>query len=256
MRFSANLGFLWNDLPLPLAIEKAAASGFNAVEFHWPYEYDATEIACALKASGLPAIGINAPYGDLANGDFGLAALAGRENEARAAFDLALDYAAVIGCPNVHVLAGKTARNESSDGIFVSNLEYACGRADDAGVTVLIEPINALDVPGYYLNTVSHALEIVELVNAPNLKIMFDCFHVAKMGGDVFQDFEAALPKIGHVQFAGVPDRGEPDSGTVDFGVVLRQMAAMGWAGYFGAEYRPANIAEPDLRWLSNYQKM
>ena len=256
MKFSANLGFLWNDLPSPLAIEKAAASGFDAVEFHWPYEYDATEIACALKASGLPAIGINAPCGNLANGDFGLAALAGRENEARTAFDLALDYAAVIGCPNIHMLAGKIAHNESSDAVFAANLEYACGRAEDAGVTVLIEPINVLDVPAYYLNTVSHALEIVELVSAPNLKIMFDCFHVAKMGRDVLHDFEAALPKVGHVQFAGVPDRGEPDSGTVDFGDVLKQMAAMGWTGYFGAEYRPANATEPELRWLSNYQKM
>ena len=169
--FSANLGFLWTDKPLADAIHAAGAAGFDAVECHWPYAEDASAVKAALDATGLMMLGLNTARGDVAAGENGLAALAGRNDDARAAIDAALAYAALINCPKIHVMAG-CAEGDAAERCFIDNLRYAT--ASDSDVTFLIEPLNHHDAPGYFLNHTDQARRIIDAVGAPNLKLMFD----------------------------------------------------------------------------------
>lgn len=250
--FSANLGFLWNDRPLPEAIAAAAAAGFSAVECHWPYAFDADDVRAALDAAGVKMLGLNTVRGDVAAGENGLAALPGRQDEARAAIDQALRYAGAVGCGAVHVMAGRTNGDPDAEDVFRSNLGYACAEAAARGVTILIEPLNMRDAPGYHLRTVDQALATIAAVGAPNLKLMFDCYHIQVMQGDLVRRLQTALPHVGHIQIAAVPDRGEPDSGEVDYAWVLAQIDALGWKQPVGAEYRPrgASVAA-GLGWMA-----
>lgn len=248
VKLSANLGFLWTELALPDAIATAAAAGFTAVECHWPYDVAPEAVNAALAAAGVPMVGINTRRGG-APGDSGLAAVPGREAEAAAGIDEAVDYAAAIGCANVHVMAGR-AEGPDAHRTFRANLTRACERGAGLGVGVVIEPLNHRDAPGYFLSGLEQAAAVVGEVGAPNLGIMFDCYHLQIMGGDLLRRFEAHLPLIGHVQFAGVPSRGEPDGGEVDYRWLLPAMAAAGWDGWFGAEYRPATTTGAGLGWL------
>lgn len=244
MKLSANLGFLWKDLPLPDAIRAAHRAGFDAVECHFPYDVPVDAVNAALAETGMPMLGLNTRKG--APDEFGLAAMPGREEEARAAIAEAIDYARAIGCRNVHVMAGKSG--PEGDAVFRANLDYACELAGD--ITILIEPINARDVPGYHLATLEQAADLVTSLGHPNLKIMADCYHVQIMGGDLVRRIERHLPLIGHIQFAAVPSRGEPGSGELNYRWVLRALGTLGYDGWFGAEYRPAGPTENELGWM------
>lgn len=249
MRFSANLGFLWSELSLPDAIRAAHAAGFDAVECHWPYAEDPAKVAAALQETGLPMLGLNTARGDVAGGENGLAALAGREAEARAAIDQALDYAAAIGAGKVHVMCG-FASGAAAHGVFVENLRYACGEAAARGITILIEPLNKYDAPGYFLQTTAQAVAIITEVGASNLKLMFDCYHVQLMEGDLSHKLDALKNQIGHIQFASVPDRGAPDHGEVDYGYLFGVIDDLGYEAPLGAEYKPQGPTEPTLGWM------
>ena len=249
-RFSANLGFLWTDRALPDAIRAAHAAGFDAVECHWPYDIAADDVAAALAETGLPMLGLNTRRGDVAAGENGLAALPGRMDEARAAIDEALAYADAIGAGAVHVMAGK-AEGPEARAVFAQNLHYACARAAKGGRIILIEPLNPFDAPGYFLNTTAQAADLITEIAAPNLKLMFDCYHVGRTEGDVIARLGALWPIIGHIQFAAVPDRGPPDHGDLDYAVVFAELARMGWVQPLGAEYRPTGAPEASLGWMS-----
>ena len=248
--FSANLGFLWTDRPLPEAIRAAAAAGFDAVECHWPYDIPVNDVVTALDETGLPMLGLNTPRGDVAAGENGLAALPGREEEARRAITEALDYAKAIDCRAVHVMAGK-AEGDQAFQTFVSNLVFAAETAGPSGPTILIEPLNAHDAPGYFLSNTALASAIIDVVGRPNVRLMFDCYHVGRTEGDVVGVFRQCLPIIGHVQFASVPDRGTPDHGEVDYADVFRTMDELGWTLPLGAEYRPEGDTDASLGWLA-----
>ena len=250
MKFSANLGFLWADRPLPHAIRAAKAAGFDAVECHWPYDTDAGDTLAALMETGLPLLGLNTRRGDTAKGENGLSALPGRETEARAAIDEALAYARATGTRAVHVMAGNSS-GPRARAAFVANLTYACAQAGD--ITILIEPLNPYNAPGYFLNSTGLAADIIREVGAPNLRLMFDCYHVQIIEGDVTRRLAALLPLVGHIQIASVPDRGTPDQGELDYGYVLARIAEMGWEVAIGAEYLPGP-AEPDMGWLGRYK--
>lgn len=247
--FSANLGFLWNDRPLPDAIRAAAGAGFDAVECHWPYDTPPEQVRSALADTGLTMRGINTRRGG--DGESGLAALPERSVEARLAIDEALRYAAAVDATAVHVMAGATEPLPIAFLTFVTNLRYACAKAADHDITVLIEPLNTQDNPGYYLHELADAAGIIEAVDRPNLKLMFDCYHVAKTGHDVIAKLDEYLPLIGHIQFASVPDRTEPDVGDVDYLAVFSHLDEQGWAKPLGAEYRPAAQVEDGLGWMT-----
>ncbi|MBB5701288.1 hydroxypyruvate isomerase [Ochrobactrum daejeonense] len=248
--FSANLGFLWQELSLPDAIRAAKATGFDAVECHWPYNFDAGLVAAALRETGLTMLGLNTSRGNVEAGDNGLAAIPGREEEAQAAIRRAVDYAVAIGALNIHVMAGK-AEGEAAHRTFVANLAYACELAAAHGLTILIEPLNHRDAPGYFLKSSGQAVGIIQDVAASNLKLMFDCYHIQIMEGDISKRLEALLLHIGHIQIAAVPDRAEPDHGELDYRHIVRLLDALGYEKPLGAEYRPKTTTDAGLSWLS-----
>jgi hydroxypyruvate isomerase len=252
MKFSANLGFLWNDRPLPDAIHAAKAAGFDPVECHWPYDVPVAQTRAALAETGLPMLGLNTRRGDVARGENGLSALPGRQAEARAAIDAALAYAADIAAPAVHVMAGFSG-GPRARATFCENLVYACDAAP-TGTTILIEPLNHYNAPGYFLTTTAQAADIIREVGKPNLRLMFDCYHVQIMEGNVVRRFESLLSLVGHVQIASVPDRSMPDQGELDYSYVLPRIVAAGWSQPIGAEYLPERDVEPDLSWLARYR--
>jgi len=234
-KFSANLGFLWTELPLPDAILAASEAGFDAVECHWPFETPVDEIRAALAHAQLPLIGLNTRRGDVSAGDNGVAAIHGRIQEAIGYIDEAIAYASAVGCSNIHVMAGRTDGGSVAEDTFRQNLHYACQQATQHDITILIEPLNHFDAPGYHLSTLDTALETLSAVNMPNLKIMFDCYHMQIMHGDLTRRLQNNLPNIGHIQIAAVPDRSEPDNGELHYPNLLCAIDEMGWDGYIGA---------------------
>ncbi|MEL6503393.1 MAG: TIM barrel protein [Pseudomonadota bacterium] len=251
MKFSANLGFLWNDRPLPEAIRLAAKAGFHAVEFHWPYEEDREVVAATLSETGLPALGLNTLRGDVAAGQNGLAALPGHEVAARDAIDLALDWSVALDIANIHVMGG-FARGAGAETVFADNLLYACTVAAQAGKTIVIEPLNRHDAPGYCIETTREAMAMIGRVGADNLKLMFDVYHVQRSEGDVITRLEALLPHVGHVQFAQPPHRGGPDqAGELNFDFIFAAIKRLGWGAPLGAEYKCPDGVEASLAWLS-----
>ncbi|MEO1138299.1 MAG: TIM barrel protein [Pseudomonadota bacterium] len=250
-RFSANLGFLWTELPLPDAIRAAACAGFDAVECHWPFDTAPKAVRAALRDTGLPMLGLNTRRGNTSAGENGLAALVGRTAEAKGAINEALDYADAIGAHSVHVMAG-VAKGAEAQAVFEENLRYACARAGDR--MILVEPLNVHDAPGYFLRTTGQAQEIIARVACSNLKLMFDCYHVARAEGDPVARLRQVQPILGHIQFAGVPDRGPPDSGTVAYAEVFDEIDDMGWQRPLGAEYRPSGDTDASLSWLSRFR--
>ncbi len=253
MRYSANLGFLFTDLSLPDAIHAAKKAGFDAVECHFPYDVPAAEVAQALRDTGLTMLGLNTWPGDKAAGDFGLAALPGRMDEARAAISQAVDYAVATGTKAVHVMAGRTDGGAAAEDAFRANLAHACDLAAPHGITILIEPINTRDVQGYHLSRTDHAARIIAALNRPNLKLMFDCYHMQIMQGDLATHLRDLMPVIGHIQIAAVPDRGEPDQGEVDYRWLMRHLAGLEYTGFVGAEYRPRAGTDAGLGWLRDF---
>lgn len=249
MKFSANLGFLWTDLPLPEAIEAAAQAGFDAVECHAPYDTPAGDVAQALRRTGLPMMSLNTRRG--APGESGLAALPGRETEARAAIEEAVAYARAVGARAVHVMAG-VAGGAAALEAFRDNLAYATAAAPE--LTILIEPLNRHDAPGYFLMNTDQAIEIIGSVGAPNLKLMFDCYHVERTEGGTLNRLETLLPHIGHIQFAAAPDRGPPGTGAPDYGPIFARLAGLGYDRPLGAEYRPPGKTEDSLGWMARYR--
>lgn len=249
-KLSANLGFLWSELPLPDAIRAAKAAEFEAVECHWPYDIDAEEVSDALSETGMEMLGLNTKRGNVSGGENGLSAVAGREDEARKYIDEAIAYAAKLNCRNIHVMAGFTDGGEVAEQVFYGNLKYACEAAAKHGQTILIEPLNHHDAPGYHLQTADAAVATIEAVGATNIKLMFDCYHLQIMQGDLIRRLESVLDHVGHIQIASVPDRGEPDQGELDYRWLLPQIDALGWDGFIGAEYKPRDGTDAGLGWI------
>lgn len=251
-RLSANLGFLWADLALPDAIRAAAQAGFDAVECHWPYAHDPDQVRAALAETGLAMLGLNTVRGR--PGENGLAALPGREAEARAAIEQAFDYAGRIGCKAVHVMAG-FAEGPLAEAAFAANLSHACDLAARQGAVVLIEPLNRYDAPGYFLRDADQAARVIERLGRDNLRLMFDCYHLQIMQGDLTRLLTRMAPLTGHIQFAGVPDRGTPDRGEVNYRHIFEHIDSMGWDRPLGAEYRPVGPTGDSLGWMQSLRQ-
>ena len=253
-RISANLGFLWTELSLPQAIHTARNAGFDAVECHFPYAVPVASVASALQETGLEMLGINTRLGVNGAADFGVMAMPGREIEARGYVDEAVAYAAQIKCRNINCVPGKTGGSAEAEAVYRTNLAYACEQAAGHGIGIVIEPINQRDAPGYHFSLVEQGLDTINAVAAVNLRLMFDCYHTQIMQGDLTRRLEQALPHVGHVQFAAGPDRGEPDSGEVNYPYLLAALDDMGWQGFVGAEYKPRGTTDEGLGWMNAYR--
>ncbi len=252
LRFSANLGFLWTDRPLLDRIDAAAVAGFRAIELHWPYDVPAEHVRTRCDAHGLTLLGINTVRGDVAAGENGLGALAGRENEFQAAVDQSLAFCKMAGGGGVHCMAGVVAPADRAlaHDVFVRNLKTASAKAERAGLTLLLEPLNPFDAPNYFYATADEGAAIIAETGCSNIRLMFDCYHVGRVGDDVIATLERLLPIIGHVQIAAVPSRAEPDRGDLDYRAVFAALERLPYAGWTGCEYKPAGQTDDGLTWM------
>lgn len=252
-RFAANLSTLFTELPFLDRFAAAAAAGFRGVEYLFPYEFPKEAIAERLAAHGLTQVLFNLPPGDWHAGERGIAALAGRQEEFRESVDLALDYARATGCRTLHVMAGVVtdeAGRAAAWDRYLESLRHACGRAAADGITLVVEPLNTRDVPGYLLTRQAEARQAIEAVGAANLGLQFDLYHCQITEGDLSVHLRDYADVIRHIQIAGVPDRHEPDTGEVNFPYLFDAIDRQGYAGWVGCEYRPRGETTAGLGWL------
>jgi hydroxypyruvate isomerase len=258
-RFAANLSTLYPEHDFPDRFAAAAADGFEAVEYLFPYAYEATELRRRLDAHGLRQVLFNAPPGDWDAGERGIAALPGREAQVRDGVDRALEYAAALDCPRVHMMAGlvpPSADPAPYHATYLSNLAYAAEQAATVGVDILIEPINGRDMPGYFLHRQADAHTVVKEVGAPNLKVQLDLYHCQIVEGDLTTTLRRDLPtgRVAHLQIAGVPDRHEPDAGELNLRHLMSVVDELDYDGWIGCEYFPKAGTSEGLGWLHQFQ--
>jgi hydroxypyruvate isomerase len=252
-KFAANLSLMFTEVPFLERFEAAATAGFQAVEFLFPYEHEAQDIARQLAAHRLHNVLFNLPPGDWAAGERGIAALPRRQAEFRQGVADALRYAAALGTPNLHAMAGLVpagAERAACRAVYVENLRHAAAECARHGITLLIEPINQRDMPGYFLSYQGEAHATREEVGAPNLKVQMDLYHAQIMEGDLAVKLKQYLPHIGHIQIAGVPERHEPDTGEVNYPYLFRLLDELGYDGWLGCEYWPAKGTVEGLGWM------
>jgi hydroxypyruvate isomerase len=254
LRFAANLSFLYGEYDFPERFAAAAKDGFTGVEYLFPYDYPAQQLATRLQENSLVQVLFNAPPGNWAAGERGLASLPGREAEFQTAIHTALTYARALNCPRVHVMSGlqpSGAERSAMRRTFVANLAWAAELAAPAGVELLIEPINTRDMPGYFLNRQDEAHAIVDEIGNPALKVQMDLYHCQIVEGDVSMKLKKYLGKnVGHLQIASVPDRNEPDRGELNYDYLLKLIEELGYNGWIGCEYRPKAGTSEGLGWL------
>ncbi len=244
-KFAANLSMLYPELDFLDRFEAAARDGFKAVEYLFPYAFEAWQIAACLKTHGLQQVLFNAPPGDWDAGERGLTCLPDRQAEFRIGVGKALEYAAVLDCPRIHLMAGLVSAGSERESLrrtYVENLRWAALAAARIGVDVLIEPINRRDMPGFFLNRQDQAHAFVSEVALSNLKVQMDLYHCQIVEGDVAMKLRQYLPggQVGHIQIAGVPQRHEPDLGELNYAYLLAVIDELGYDGWVGCEYRPA----------------
>lgn len=251
-RFAANLTMMFTEVPFLERFSAAAAAGFGAVEFLFPYDYHLAEIRDRVDASGVAVVLFNMPPGDWNAGERGLAVFPDRAEEFSAGLDLALDYARDLDVPRLHMMAGLAA---ASDGTarqrYLDALRQASDAAGAAGRDVLIEPLNRRDMPGYFLDSFKLAAELIGQLDRPNVKLQYDIYHRQILHGDVLRSLDAMMPIIGHIQIASVPTRHEPGTGELDDERIFQTLDELGYAGWIGCEYRPRDTTLGGLEWLS-----
>jgi 2-dehydrotetronate isomerase len=252
LKFSANISFMFLERPFLERIAAAGAAGFPAVECHFPYEFAVADIKKALTKAKVRLSGINTPPGDVSKGDWGLACDAKRRAEFRAGVKLALRYAKALDVPNIHVMAGMVAEadRKRATKAYLANMAWAADQAKLAGKVILTEPLNTRDKPGYFISTIDATAELVRQIGAPNLKLMFDLYHVQIMEGDVSRRLETLKDMIGNIQIAAVPSRHEPDEGELDYHYIFNVLEKIGYRGYIGCEYKPRTRTEDGLGWM------
>lgn len=247
-KFAANLSFLFLDLPMLERFGAAARAGFKAVEYLFPYEWPKVDLAAQLKAHGLTQALFNLPPGDWAKGERGLAAIPGREAEFEKAVATGLEYAAALGCKTVHAMPG--LRHHGADRrTYIANLRKAARMAAGQGVSVIIEPINTRDIPGFFLNTTAEARAVIYEVGEPNLGLQFDLYHRAIQEGDVAMAIREFGHLARHYQIANPPDRGEPDMGEMNYRYLFQEIDRTGYTGFVGCEYKPRGDTVKGLAW-------
>jgi hydroxypyruvate isomerase len=255
-RFCANLSMLWNELDFMERFAAAARAGFCGVEYLFPYDYDKNRIAEQLRRHQLVQVLHNLPAGDWAAGERGIACHPGREKEFQAGVARAIEYAQALGCTQVNCLAGIRPRhvdpNEARE-TFIRNLQYAALRLADAGIRLLIEPVNTRDIPGFFLCYPKQALEIIKAVGSANLFLQYDIYHAQVMEGDLARTIEENLPRIAHMQLADNPGRHEPGTGEINYSFLFAHIDRLGYSGWIGCEYRPKTTTEAGLGWAKGY---
>ena len=253
VQFAANLSMMFNEVDFLDRFEAAAKAGFKGVEYLFPYDFEAKEIADKLSSNGLKQVLFNTPAGDWDAGERGLACNPSRIDEFRDGVARAIDYAKVLECDQLHCMAGLTPEGAEAAEIrntYVDNLRFASAEMERAGIRCLMEMINTRDIPGFYLNTSAQAEQIMEEVGSSNLYIQYDIYHMQIMEGDLAPTMERLLPKIAHMQLADTPGRNEPGTGEINYPFIFAHLDAIGYKGWIGCEYKPATTTGEGLGWM------
>lgn len=256
-RFAANLSMLYPEYDFLDRFAAAAQDGFEAIEFLFPYAYKPQELKQRLVDNGLVQALFNAPPGNWEAGERGIASLPGREAEFRAGLETALEYAQLLGNRCFHIMAGLLPNASLRDrhlGVYMENLAFAAEQAAKAGLTVVIEPINQRDMPGFFLSRQDDAQAICREIGAANLKVQFDCYHCQIVEGDIATILRRDFSGIGHIQIASVPQRNEPDTGELNYPFLFNLIDELGYQGWIGCEYRPRANTSQGLQWLRQWR--
>ena len=257
-RFAANLSMLFTEVPFLDRFERAARAGFEAVEFLFPYAHTVDEVVDRVQSNRLEVVLHNLPAGDWDAGERGIACLPDRIDEFRQGVSKAIRYATALGTKQVNCLAGKVPLGASDELLrktFVANLDYAAAELKKAGLRLLIEPINTYDIPGFYLSRTAQALAIIDEVGSDNLFLQYDIYHAQRTEGELAATLQKHLARIAHVQLADNPGRNEPGSGEINYGFLFAHLDRIGYEGWVGCEYKPANGTEAGLGWLERARR-
>ncbi|APY15409.1 TIM barrel protein [Brucella sp. 10RB9214] len=255
-RFAANLSTMFNEVPFLERFRLAAEAGFGGVEFLFPYDFDADVIARELKQHNLTQVLFNMPPGGWAAGERGMAAIPGREQEFRDNVDIALHYALALDCRTLHAMSGITEGldRKACEETFIENFRYAADKLAPHGITVLVEPLNTRNMPGYFIVHQLEAVDLVKRVNRPNVAVQLDLYHAQIMDGDLTRLIEKMNGAFSHVQIASVPDRHEPDEGELNYPYLFSVLESVGYRGWVGCEYNPRGKTESGLAWFAPYR--
>ena len=252
-RLAANLSTLFPELDFLERFAAAAAAGFKAVEYQFPYQWSPDELARRARDADVQVVLHNLPAGDFAKGDRGIACLPGREPEFREGVERAIEYAKAVNCPRLNCLAGLAPAEREHFALLAENVRYAARKLGAAGLSLTLEPINTRTVPGFFLSRSAQAIEVLNAAGEGNAFLQYDFFHMQIMEGDLAKSVERLLPRIGHVQLADVPGRHEPGTGEINFDFLLRQLDALGYSGWVGCEYNPQGDTLQGLKWARPY---
>jgi hydroxypyruvate isomerase len=254
-RFAANLTMLFTEVPFLERFAAARSAGFESVEYLFPYAFEKEQLAAALSANKLKQVLHNLPAGNWDAGDRGIACDPARVEEFRSGVPKAIEYARVLGCPQVNCLAGKVPAGvslELAHSTFVSNLQYAAPILKDAGIRLLIEPINRFDIPGFFLSRTDQAAGVLDAVGSDNLFIQYDIYHAQRMEGELANTLRSHLHRIGHIQLADNPGRHEPGTGEINYAWLFKHIDSIGYTGWIGCEYKPETTTSAGLHWLTS----
>ena len=252
-KLAANLSTLFPEVPFLERFAAAARAGFRYVEYQFPYQWNADELARRAHQAGVRVVLHNLPAGELAKGERGIACLPGREREFQDSLEKAITYAKAVDCPRLNCLAGLAPADRAHLDVLVGNVRYAARRLGEAGLQLVLEAINTRSVPGFFLSRSAQAIDVLNAAGEPNAFLQYDFFHMQIMEGDLAQTVERLLPPIGHIQLADVPDRHEPGSGEINFDFLLRRLDALGYSGWVGCEYNPRGDTLEGLKWARPY---
>ncbi|MGM7912427.1 2-oxo-tetronate isomerase [Yersinia enterocolitica] len=255
-KFAANLSMMFTEVPFLERFKAAKDAGFGGVEFLFPYDYPADQLAAKLKEQGLQQVLFNTPPGDISAGEWGLAALPGREKEARRDIDLALEYALALGCPSIHIMAGVVpvdADRKNYQQTFIDNVRYAADRFAEHNINVMIEALNPKIKPNYLFSSQYQTLELVNLINRPNVFTQLDLFHAQIVDGNLSHLITAFAGCYGHIQIASVPGRHEPDEGEINYAYLFGLLDEINYKGWIGCEYHPRAGTVAGLNWIQPY---
>ena len=256
-KFAANLSMLFTEVPFPDRFAAAAEAGFRGVEYLFPYALEKDDIAERLRKNGLKQVLFNLPAGNWEAGERGIACHPDRVSEFQDGVGKAIDYARALGCTQVNCLAGIVPAGVDASvahRTLAENLKFAASKLEDAGITLLAEPVNTYDIPGFFLNRSAQAIALFDEVGSPNLKLQYDIYHMQRMEGELANTIERLLPRIAHLQLADNPGRNEPGTGEINYPFLLSFIDRLGYDGWIGCEYKPRNGTKEGLGWMDAYR--
>jgi hydroxypyruvate isomerase len=248
---------LFTEAPFPDRFAAAAEAGFRGVEYLFPYAFQKDDIAERLHKNGLTQVLFNLPAGNWEAGERGIACHPDRISEFQDGVGKAIDYAKTLGCAQVNCLSGIAPQGvepQVAQRTLAENLKFAASKLQDAGITLLAEPVNTYDIPGFFLNRSAQAIALFDEVGSPNLKLQYDIYHMQRMEGELANTIERLLPRIAHIQLADNPGRNEPGTGEIDYRFLLNFIDRLGYDGWIGCEYKPRHGTKEGLGWMQAYR--